>query len=263
MRRQESSTEGRRESRLSRINEPKSQDFAAEPWPFLQNRSCSSVTLRLWGCMFSICPNEAGHGYGVQGECIARAWSERRGVSRGLRHRGAVPRGAGPAEAGRTASSAPAAAIGSIACWRVGASINATGARSRHRPRRARSSTRPSWPLTLWFAAIHLIVTAKNGISSVELGRRLGVKLPTAWTVKHEKLARQCAAEGLDHVLPGPAGGDGADRPRAPPPSGVSSRPGSLSSNSSRASTSRRSRRSTRSWCWISRAASTSRAART
>ena len=35
-------------------------------------------------------------------------------------------------------------------------------------------------PLTLWFAAIHLIVTAKNGISSVELGRRLGVKQPTA-----------------------------------------------------------------------------------
>ena len=38
-------------------------------------------------------------------------------------------------------------------------------------------------PLTLWFAAIHLIVTAKNGISSVELGRRLGVKQPTAWAV--------------------------------------------------------------------------------
>ena len=35
-------------------------------------------------------------------------------------------------------------------------------------------------PLTLWFAAVHLIVTAKNGISSVELGRRLGVKQPTA-----------------------------------------------------------------------------------
>ena len=46
--------------------------------------------------------------------------------------------------AGRAASSAPGAAIGSIACWRVGVSINATGARSRHRPRRARSSTRPS-----------------------------------------------------------------------------------------------------------------------
>ena len=35
-------------------------------------------------------------------------------------------------------------------------------------------------PLTARFAAIHLIVTAKNGISSVELGRRLGVKQPTA-----------------------------------------------------------------------------------
>ena len=50
-------------------------------------------------------------------------------------------------------------------------------------------------PLTLWFAAIHLIVTAKNGISSVELGRRLGVKQPTAWD-----------REAQDH------GGDGAAR---------------------------------------------------
>ena len=36
--------------------------------------------------------------------------------------------------------------------------------------------------LTLWVAVIHLIVTAKNGISSVELGHRLGVKQPTAWS---------------------------------------------------------------------------------
>ena len=43
--------------------------------------------------------------------------------------------------------------------------------------------------LTLWFAAVHLIVTAKNGISSVELGRRLGVKQPTAWTMKHKIMA--------------------------------------------------------------------------
>ena len=35
-------------------------------------------------------------------------------------------------------------------------------------------ATKLPLPLTLWFAAIHLIVTAKNGISSVELGRRLG-----------------------------------------------------------------------------------------
>ena len=44
-------------------------------------------------------------------------------------------------------------------------------------------------PLTIWFAAIHLIVTAKNGISSVELSRRLGVKQPTAWTMKQKIMA--------------------------------------------------------------------------
>ena len=51
-------------------------------------------------------------------------------------------------------------------------------------------------PLTLWFAAIHLIVTAKNGISSMELGRRLGVKQPTAWTVKHKIMAVMARREG-------------------------------------------------------------------
>ena len=44
-------------------------------------------------------------------------------------------------------------------------------------------------PLTVWFAAIHSVVTAKNGISSVELGRRLGVKQQTAWTVKQKIMA--------------------------------------------------------------------------
>ena len=41
-------------------------------------------------------------------------------------------------------------------------------------------------PLTTWFLAIHLIVTAKNGISSIELGRRLGVKQTTAWSMKQK-----------------------------------------------------------------------------
>jgi transposase-like protein len=41
-------------------------------------------------------------------------------------------------------------------------------------------------PLTTWFLAIHLIVTAKNGISSIELGRRLGVKQTTAWAMKQK-----------------------------------------------------------------------------
>jgi hypothetical protein len=44
-------------------------------------------------------------------------------------------------------------------------------------------------PLTTWFLAIHLIVTAKNGISSIELGRRLGVKQPTAWAMKQKIMA--------------------------------------------------------------------------
>ena len=51
-------------------------------------------------------------------------------------------------------------------------------------------------PLTLWFAAIHLIVTAKNGVSSVELGRRLGVKQPTAWSMKHKIMAVMARREG-------------------------------------------------------------------
>jgi hypothetical protein len=53
-------------------------------------------------------------------------------------------------------------------------------------------------PLTTWFLAIHLIVSAKNGISSIELGRRLGVKQTTAWAMKqkimqvmHEREAKQ------------------------------------------------------------------------
>src|SRR5687768_6638084 len=41
-------------------------------------------------------------------------------------------------------------------------------------------------PLTTWFLAIHLIVTAKNGLSSIELGRRLGVKQTTAWLMKQK-----------------------------------------------------------------------------
>jgi hypothetical protein len=35
-------------------------------------------------------------------------------------------------------------------------------------------------PLTSWFLAIWLVATAKNGISSVELGRRLGIKQTNA-----------------------------------------------------------------------------------
>ena len=51
-------------------------------------------------------------------------------------------------------------------------------------------------PLTVWFAAIHPVVTAKNGISSVELGRRLGVRQVTAWTMKQKIMAVMARREG-------------------------------------------------------------------
>jgi transposase-like protein len=43
--------------------------------------------------------------------------------------------------------------------------------------------------LRLWFRAIYHLTQTKQGISSIELGRRLGVTQTTAWKVKH-KLAQ-------------------------------------------------------------------------
>ena len=65
--------------------------------------------------------------------------------------------------------SAPAAAIAGIACQQPVEADMPTAGTIFHATK---------LPL-IWFAAIHLIVTAKNGV--VELGRRLGVKQPTAW----------------------------------------------------------------------------------
>ena len=41
-------------------------------------------------------------------------------------------------------------------------------------------------PLRLWFCAMYHLPQSKQGISSVELGRRLGVKQFTAWKMKHK-----------------------------------------------------------------------------
>ena len=46
-------------------------------------------------------------------------------------------------------------------------------------------------PLRLWFRAIYHLTQTKQGISSIELGRRLGVTQTTAWKIKH-KLKRDC-----------------------------------------------------------------------
>ena len=39
-------------------------------------------------------------------------------------------------------------------------------------------------PLTTWFRAMDLITQTKQGISSIELGRRLGTTQTTAWKIK-------------------------------------------------------------------------------
>jgi len=44
-------------------------------------------------------------------------------------------------------------------------------------------------PLRLWFRAMYHLTQSKQGISSIELGRRLGVTQTTAWKIKH-KLAQ-------------------------------------------------------------------------
>src|SRR5271155_2672234 len=41
-------------------------------------------------------------------------------------------------------------------------------------------------PLRVWFKAIFLVTQSKKGISSIELGRRLGVTQTAAWMTKHQ-----------------------------------------------------------------------------
>ncbi len=41
-------------------------------------------------------------------------------------------------------------------------------------------------PLRTWFRAMYHLTQSKQGISSIELGRGLGVTQTTAWTVKHK-----------------------------------------------------------------------------
>jgi hypothetical protein len=57
-------------------------------------------------------------------------------------------------------------------------------------------------PLTIWFLAFYLIGQAKNGISSLELSRHLGVKWDTAWLV-HSKIMRSMSEREEAYVLQG------------------------------------------------------------
>src|SRR5688572_29159097 len=118
-------------------------------------------------------------------------------------------------------------------------------------------------PLTSWFLAIYHLTQSKGGISSIEIGRRLGVKQSAAWLKKHKLMRAMAGREAHKPKLEGRIeidatylGGErsGGKRGRGaagktrrslppwrPPPSG--SRAG-LSLRWSRASARRRSRRS-------------------
>jgi hypothetical protein len=58
-------------------------------------------------------------------------------------------------------------------------------------------------PLTTWFAAIYHLTQGKGGISSVELGRRLGVKQGTAWLMKHKLMRAMAEREAAKPKLAG------------------------------------------------------------
>src|SRR5215207_7627397 len=58
-------------------------------------------------------------------------------------------------------------------------------------------------PLTTWFAAIYHLTQSKGGISSVELGRRLGVKQGTAWLMKHKLMRAMAEREAAEPKLSG------------------------------------------------------------
>jgi transposase-like protein len=58
-------------------------------------------------------------------------------------------------------------------------------------------------PLTTWFAAVYHLTQSKGGISSIELGRRLGVKQGTAWLMKHKLMRAMAAREAAKPKLSG------------------------------------------------------------
>ena len=58
-------------------------------------------------------------------------------------------------------------------------------------------------PLMVWFQAIYHLTQSKGGISSIELGRRLGVKQGTAWLMKHKLMRAMAAREAGKPKLAG------------------------------------------------------------
>jgi ribosomal protein L37AE/L43A len=58
-------------------------------------------------------------------------------------------------------------------------------------------------PLTTWFAAIYHLTQSKGGVSSVELGRRLGAEQGTAWLTRHKLMRATAGREAAKPKLSG------------------------------------------------------------
>ena len=58
-------------------------------------------------------------------------------------------------------------------------------------------------PLVIWFQAIYHLSQSKGGISSIELGRRLGVRQPTAWLLKQKLMQAMAVREAGKPKLAG------------------------------------------------------------
>jgi transposase-like protein len=63
-------------------------------------------------------------------------------------------------------------------------------------------------PLVTWFRAMHAMTSTKQGISAVELSRRLGVSYPTGWYLAKRLRHAMTQREG-NYVLGGPDGTGG------------------------------------------------------
>lgn len=50
--------------------------------------------------------------------------------------------------------------------------------------------------LNVWFLAMHLITQAKNGISSLELSRQLGISQNSAWLIMHKLMQAMLERDG-------------------------------------------------------------------
>jgi hypothetical protein len=58
-------------------------------------------------------------------------------------------------------------------------------------------------PLTTWLQAIFQLAQSKGGISSIELGWRLGVRQGTAWLTKHKRMQAMVEREATKAKLGG------------------------------------------------------------